>query len=63
MKTDLIRVDNKWNNNLASKYREINRVTDPLTLRINAYRVLLTTGKGCLCCFYSTYFAFNAKNL
>jgi len=36
MGTDLIRVDNKWNNNLASKYREINCVTDPLTLRTNA---------------------------
>ena len=47
--TDLIRVDDQWNNNLASKYREINRVTDPLTLRINAYRVLLTRGRdGCV---------------
>ena len=47
--TDLIRVDDQWNNDLASKYREINRVTDPLTLRINAYRVLLTRGRdGCV---------------
>ena len=47
--TDFIRVDDQWNNDLASKYREINRVTDPLTLRINAYRVLLTRGRdGCV---------------
>ncbi len=47
--TDLIRVDDKWNNDLASKYKEINRVSDPLTLRINTYRVLLTRGRdGCV---------------
>jgi len=47
--TDFIRVDDQWNNDLASKYREINRVTDPLTLRINSYRVLLTRGRdGCV---------------
>ena len=47
--TDLIRVNDQWNNDLASKYREVNRVTDPLTLRINAYRVLLTRGRdGCV---------------
>ena len=47
--TDLIRVDDKWNNDLASKYKEINRVSDPLSLRINTYRVLLTRGRdGCV---------------
>ena len=47
--TDLIRVDNKWNNNFASKYKEINRITNPLLLRVNAYRVLLTRGReGCV---------------
>lgn len=47
--TDLIRLNEKWSNRYASGYREAHRVRDPMALRINAYRVLLTRGRdGCV---------------
>ena len=47
--TDLIRVDGKWSNLFASRYRDSHRIIDALSLRMNAYRVLLTRGRdGCV---------------
>ena len=43
--TDLRRVDGTWSNALAGKYLKRSLVKDPLQLRINAYRVLLTRGR------------------
>lgn len=47
--TDFIRLQEQWSNRFASGYRDAHRVRDPMTLRINAYRVLLTRGRdGCV---------------
>jgi hypothetical protein len=47
--TDLIRVGGEWSNRYASGYRDAHRVRDAMTLRVNAYRVLLTRGRdGCV---------------
>jgi hypothetical protein len=47
--TDLIRLDGEWSNRYASGYRDAHRVRDPMALRVNAYRVLLTRGRdGCV---------------
>jgi hypothetical protein len=47
--TDFIRENGTWSNRFASGYREANRVVDAKTLRMNAYRVLLTRGRdGCI---------------
>ncbi|MCL0030950.1 DUF2075 domain-containing protein [Dehalococcoidia bacterium] len=45
--TDLVYENNSWNNDKASKYRQSGRTSakDPLQMRINAYRVLLTRGR------------------
>lgn len=43
--TDLMRIDGIWSNSRAAKYLKSVPVRDPLKLRINAYRVLLTRGR------------------
>lgn len=43
--TDLMRVDAAWSNARAAKYQKLVPVRDPMKLRINAYRVLLTRGR------------------
>jgi len=43
--TDLHLVSGKWSNALATKYKRGTTVHNPLQLRINAYRVLLTRGR------------------
>jgi len=43
--TDLRRVNGTWSNELSAKYLKRSMVKDPLQLRINAYRVLLTRGR------------------
>ncbi len=44
--TDLMRIDGRWDNSNARKYRagEV-ALVDPMKLRLNAYRVLLTRGR------------------
>jgi DUF2075 family protein len=42
---DLVRVDGKWSDLYARKFRAGTPVKDPLQLRINSYRVLLTRGR------------------
>lgn len=47
--TDFVRIEEQWSNRFASGYREAHRVRDAMTLRLNAYRVLLTRGRdGCV---------------
>src|SRR5690606_47382 len=49
--TDLIRKNKMWDDSLAQRYKKKGDVEDPLRLRINAYRVLLTRGReGVLIC-------------
>lgn len=49
--TDLVRKDGKWDDSLAMRYRKTGDVGNPLRLRLNAYRVLLTRGReGVLIC-------------
>lgn len=49
--TDLIRKEGRWDDSLASRYQKRGDVEDPLRLRLNAYRVLLTRGReGVLIC-------------
>lgn len=49
--TDLIRKNGAWDDSLAQRYKKKGDVEDPLRLRINAYRVLLTRGReGVLIC-------------
>ncbi|MCI1753666.1 MAG: DUF2075 domain-containing protein [Flavobacteriales bacterium] len=49
--TDLIRKGYKWDDSLAMRYQKRGDVEDPLRLRLNAYRVLLTRGReGVLIC-------------
>jgi len=49
--TDLIRKDGSWDDSLAMRYQKKGAVADPLQLRVNAYRVLLTRGReGVLIC-------------
>jgi len=49
--TDLIRKDGRWDDSLAMRYQRRGDVEDPLRLRLNAYRVLLTRGReGVLIC-------------
>ena len=49
--TDFIRKDGKWDDSLAMKYLKKGSVSDPLQLRKNAYRVLLTRGReGVIIC-------------
>lgn len=43
--TDLVLDDGKWSNAKASRYQRIGMVKDPMQLRLNAYRVLLTRGR------------------
>jgi hypothetical protein len=43
--TDLVRRGNCWSNELARGYRRGARIRDPMQLRRNAYRVLLTRGR------------------
>ena len=43
--SDLIREDGAWTNRLARGYQRSAEVRDPLKLRRNAYRVLLTRGR------------------
>jgi hypothetical protein len=43
--TDFIRKDGMWSDALARKYQKSSTVRDPLNLRRNAYRVLLTRGR------------------
>jgi len=45
--SDLIRVDGKWDDSRARKYKKKGeaQVLDPFRLRVNAYRVLLTRGR------------------
>jgi hypothetical protein len=49
--TDLIRKAGVWDDALAMRYLRKGDVADPLQLRLNAYRVLLTRGReGVLIC-------------
>jgi hypothetical protein len=49
--TDFIRREGKWDDSLAMKYQKKGSVANPLQLRRNAYRVLLTRGReGVLIC-------------
>lgn len=49
--TDLIRKEGHWDDALAMRYKKRGDVEDPLRLRLNAYRVLLTRGReGVLIC-------------
>ena len=49
--TDLIRKEGHWDDALAMRYQKRGDVDDPLRLRLNAYRVLLTRGReGVLIC-------------
>lgn len=43
--SDLIRAEGRWTNQHARSYQRPNDVRDPLQLRRNAYRVLLTRGR------------------
>jgi hypothetical protein len=43
--TDFVLKDGKWNDSFAKKYQKSSGVRDPLRLRRNAYRVLLTRGR------------------
>ena len=43
--TDFIRQDSRWSNAKARGYQNRSRVKNPLQLRMNAYRVLLTRGR------------------
>lgn len=43
--TDLVRRNGTWDDSLASRYRRREDVENPLRLRLNAYRVLLTRGR------------------
>jgi hypothetical protein len=47
--TDFIREQGQWSNRFASGYKEAHRIRDAMSLRTNAYRVLLTRGRdGCV---------------
>ena len=47
--TDLIRENDVWTNRFARNYSDPERIIDPMRLRKNAYRVLLTRGRdGCV---------------
>ena len=49
--TDLIRKEGQWDDALAMRYQKPGDVDDPLRLRLNAYRVLLTRGReGVIIC-------------
>jgi hypothetical protein len=49
--TDFIRKEARWDDSLAMKYQKKGSVVNPLQLRKNAYRVLLTRGReGVLIC-------------
>ncbi|MDP4659740.1 MAG: DUF2075 domain-containing protein, partial [Opitutales bacterium] len=49
--TDFIRKGAQWDDSLAMKYQKKGSVVNPLQLRKNAYRVLLTRGReGVLIC-------------
>jgi hypothetical protein len=49
--TDFIRKDGKWDDSLAMRYLKKGSVSNPLQLRKNAYRVLLTRGReGVIIC-------------
>lgn len=43
--TDLLIKEDKWSNMYSSKYSKTSHIKNPLNLRINAYRVLLTRGR------------------
>ena len=43
--TDFVRRDGRWSNALARGYKRGTKVKDPMQLRLNAYRVLLTRGR------------------
>lgn len=42
---DFIRKDGKWSDHLARKFKAGSHVVNPLQLRVNSYRVLLTRGR------------------
>lgn len=42
---DFIRKDGKWSDHLARKFQAGSHVVNPLQLRVNSYRVLLTRGR------------------
>ena len=49
--TDFMVIDGVWTNTLARKYKSTSAVQDPIQLRRNAYRVLLTRGReGLIIC-------------
>ena len=43
--TDLVLDGGRWSNAGASRYQRAGMVKDPMQLRLNAYRVLLTRGR------------------
>ena len=50
--SDLVRRDGRWSNELAGKYQRTADVRNPMQLRLNAYRVLLTRGATRRWCLY-----------
>jgi hypothetical protein len=49
--TDFVSSDALWGNALAKKYKSTSGVQNPIQLRRNAYRVLLTRGReGLIIC-------------
>jgi hypothetical protein len=49
--TDFVLKDGEWDDSSAKKYQKSSGVRDPLRLRRNAYRVLLTRGReGVIIC-------------
>ena len=49
--TDLLLDDGRWSNARATRYRHKHMVRDPLQLRVNAYRVLLTRARDAVVIF------------
>jgi hypothetical protein len=49
--TDFVLNQGRWDNSAAKTYQKASRIQDPLQLRRNAYRVLLTRGReGAVIC-------------
>jgi len=49
--TDLQLLQGRWSNHRARGYRNPDRIKDPMQLRLNAYRVLLTRGRDAVVVF------------
>ncbi len=49
--TDLVRINGQWSNHKARGYKNKNRIKNPMQLRQNAYRVLMTRGRDAIVVF------------